>query len=99
MPRFTDQVVLITGAGSGIGRATALYFAREGAQVIVSDINESSGQQTTSFIKAEAGRASFILCDVARPEQIASLVQQVVSEYGHLDIAINNAGIGVPCRR
>ncbi len=94
MNRFTHQVVLITGAGSGIGRAAALSFAREGAQVVVADINETSGQETIALIEVEAGRASFIRCDVADPEQIADLIRQIVQQYGRLDIAINNAGIG-----
>ena len=94
MTRFIDQVVLITGAGSGIGRAAALSFAREGAQVVVSDIHETSGQQTVSLIEAATGRASFIPCDVADPEQIAHLMHQTLQHYGRLDIAVNNAGIG-----
>jgi NAD(P)-dependent dehydrogenase (short-subunit alcohol dehydrogenase family) len=94
MNRFTDQTVLITGAGSGIGRATALSFAREGARVLVSDIVESTGHETVSMIEAESGTASFVLCDVADPAQIARLVQETVARYGSLDIAINNAGVG-----
>lgn len=94
MNRFTDQVVLITGAGSGIGRAAALSFAREGAQVIVSDINEISGKETVFLIEAEAGTASFMQCDVADPDQIADLMRQILQQSGQLDIAINNAGIG-----
>ncbi len=94
MNRFDDQVVLITGAGSGIGRATALSFAREGAIVVVSDISEKGGLETVSLIEAEQGKATFIRCDVADPNQIAHLVQQTVAQYGRLDSAINNAGIG-----
>ncbi len=93
MARFTDQVVLITGAGSGIGRVAALFFAREGAQVIVSDINETSGQETVSLVEAESGRALFIQCDVADSEQIANLMRQTSQHHGRLDIAVNNAGI------
>ena len=93
MIRFTDQVVLITGAGSGIGRAAAVAFAREGAHVVVSDINEFSGQQTVALIIAEGRHASLILCDVADPEQIAQLVHQTLQQHGRLDIAVNNAGI------
>ncbi len=94
MNRFINQVVLITGAGSGIGRAAAISFAREGAQVIVSDINETSGKDTIALIEAGSGRASFIRCDVADPDQIADLIHQILQQYGRLDIAINNAGIG-----
>lgn len=94
MKRFDQQIVLITGAGSGIGRETALSFAREGGIVIVSDISESSGQETVSLIEGEGHSASFIRCDVADPAQIADLTQQAISLYGRMDIAINNAGIG-----
>ena len=93
MARFTDQVVLITGAGSGIGRATAVAFAREGAHIVVSDLNETSGQKTVALIESKAGQASFIPCDVAVPEQIANLVHHTLKQYGRLDIAVNNAGI------
>jgi len=94
MNRFTDQVVVITGAGSGIGRATALSFAREGAQVIVSDINDPSGQETVALIKAESGSASYLTCDVAKQKDIANLIRETIARHGRLDIAINNAGIG-----
>jgi NAD(P)-dependent dehydrogenase (short-subunit alcohol dehydrogenase family) len=94
MNRFTHQVVLITGGGSGIGRAAALSFAREGAQVVVADINEASGQETIALIEVEAGRAAFIQCDVAEPAQIANLIHRIVQQYKRLDMAINNAGIG-----
>ncbi|WP_373514111.1 SDR family NAD(P)-dependent oxidoreductase [Persicitalea sp.] len=94
MQRFIDQVVLITGAGSGIGRGAALAFAREGAAVVVSDLNEESGQESTSLIESEGGQSTFIRCDVTDPKQIADLVQSTLEKYGRLDIAINNAGIG-----
>ena len=94
MPRFTDQVILITGAGSGIGRGAALAFAREGAFVVVSDISEESGQETVSLIENEGGRAVFIPCDVSNSDQIADLVRKTVEQFGRLDVAINNAGIG-----
>ena len=94
MPRFTDQVILITGAGSGIGRGAALAFAREGAFVVVSDISEESGQEPVSLIENEGGRAVFIPCDVSNSDQIADLVRKTVEQFGRLDVAINNAGIG-----
>lgn len=94
MKRFDQQIVLITGAGSGIGRETALSFAREAGVVVVSDIAETSGKETVSQIEAENGIASFIRCDVADPVQLADLMQQTIAQYGRLDIAINNAGIG-----
>ena len=94
MPNFTNQVVFITGAGSGIGRATALAFAKEGAQVAIADINEENGQEVVEQIRELGGNALFIRCDVASPEQIDAAVQQTVDAYGRLDIGINNAGIG-----
>lgn len=94
MQRFTDQIILITGAGSGIGQGAALAFAREGAVVVVSDISEESGQGTVSMIEEEGGRATFIFCDVANFDQISELVRRIVAQFGRLDVAINNAGIG-----
>ena len=93
MDRFTKEVVLITGAGSGIGREAALSFAREGALVVVSDVNDQGGNETVSLIEQEGGKASYIHCDVSDPIQIAELVNQTVQVYGRLDIALNNAGI------
>ncbi len=89
--KFNNKIVLITGAGSGIGRGTALAFAREGATVVVSDINEAGGHQTVEMIGANA---VFIKADVSDPEQVESLIQQIVLKYNRLDIAINNAGVG-----
>lgn len=94
MFNFTNQVALITGSGSGIGRATALAFATAGAKVIVSDINESNGQETVQLIQEAGGEASFITCDVSQPEQVNALINQAVERYGRLDIGVNNAGIG-----
>lgn len=91
---FTHQVALVTGSGSGIGRATALAFAQAGAQVIVSDINEESGQETCRLIAGQGGEVHFIACDVGQPEQITALIDQTVAHYGRLDVAVNNAGIG-----
>lgn len=94
MPNFINQSVFITGAGSGIGRATALAFAREGAHVAIADINEENGQEVAAQIRESGGEALFIRCDVASPAQIDAAVQQTVDAYGRLDIGINNAGIG-----
>lgn len=94
MADFTNQIVFITGAGSGIGRATALAFAKAGATVVVAEINESAGQETVSQIKQLGGEGFFIHCDVAIPEQIFVAVQQTIDTYGRLDIGVNNAGIG-----
>ena len=94
MSGFTDQVVFITGAGSGIGRATAVAFAQAGARIAVAEINEVSGRQTVDQIQQAGGDALFVACDVASPEQIDAAVRQTVDTYGRLDIGVNNAGIG-----
>lgn len=94
MTTFINQVVFITGAGSGIGRATALLFAKSGATVVVAEINESNGRATVQQIEKQGGKALFVACDVAKPEQIEQATQQTVDAYGRLDIGINNAGIG-----
>ncbi len=94
MSDFTNQVVFITGAGSGIGQATALAFAKAGAFVIVSDVNQTSGPNVVSQIHQLGGNALFVACDVAVPTQIEAAIQHTVDVYGKLDIGINNAGIG-----
>lgn len=94
MKIFKNQTVIITGAGSGIGEATALLFAREGASVIVSDRNEIGGKDTVEQIKNADGEALFVQTDVADRKQVETLVNTGVDHYGRLDIMINNAGIG-----
>lgn len=93
-----DKVGIVTAAGSGIGRASALAFAEEGAKVIVSDVNKESGQETVRLIKEVGGDASFVLCDVAEEEQVINLVKNAVEIYGKLDWAHNNAGISAPTK-
>jgi len=88
-----DKVGLITGAGSGIGRATAEIFAAEGARVVVSDIDEAGGAETVARIRAAGGDAWFVRCDVARGAEVNALIQACVQHYGRLDCAFNNAGI------
>jgi len=92
--KFTDQIVFITGAGSGIGRATALAFTKAGARVAVADVNETSGRETVDLIQRAGGDALFVACNVADPVQIEAAIRQTVATYGRLDVGINNAGIG-----
>lgn len=96
MKPLDNKVAIITGAGSGIGKATAILFAKEGAKVIVSDINEEHGKQVAEEIRGSAGEAFFIKADTSKPEDNESLVKQTVDKYGALDMAVNNAGIGGP---
>ena len=92
-PRFTGKVVLITGGGSGIGRAAALAFAREGAIVAVAGRRPEPLAHTVRLIEGEGGQASAIAADVSSPADAARLVHTTVSRHGGLDIAFNNAGI------
>lgn len=91
-----NKVGLVTGASSGIGRAVALAWAREGAQVVVSDVNIAGGEETAALIRAQGGDALFVAADVGKPEDGEALVAQTLARYGRLDIACNNAGIGGP---
>ena len=88
------KVAIVTGASSGIGRATALAFAREGMQVVVSDVAVSGGEETVRLIRENGGEAIFVPCDVSKSEDVQALVRQAVAQYGRLDFACNNAGIG-----
>jgi NAD(P)-dependent dehydrogenase (short-subunit alcohol dehydrogenase family) len=87
------KVALVTGGGSGIGRATALAFAREGAQVVVADVVVEGGEETVARIKHTGGAATFVKTDVARAAEVEALVAAAVATYGRLDCAHNNAGI------
>lgn len=91
-----DQVALVTGASSGIGRAIALTWAREGAKVVVSDVNVGGGEETAALVRATGGDALFVAADVGKPEDCEALVRRTVEHHGRLDVACNNAGIGGP---
>jgi NAD(P)-dependent dehydrogenase (short-subunit alcohol dehydrogenase family) len=84
---------LVTGAGAGIGRATALAFAAEGAKVVVSDINIDGGQETVDLIEKTGGSAIFVKADISKNADVKALVSQAVANYGKINCAINNAGI------
>jgi NAD(P)-dependent dehydrogenase (short-subunit alcohol dehydrogenase family) len=90
------KVALVTGASSGIGRATALTFAREGARVIVSDVDIVHGEATAEMVRAAGAEAKFVQADVGKPADSVALVGAALKLYGRLDIACNNAGIGGP---
>jgi len=90
---LTGKVALITGAGSGIGRATAQLFAREGARVMVCDLNRSGGEATVEAIRAAGGQAQFVEADVARAADCERSVRKTLAAFGRLDVLFNNAGI------
>lgn len=92
MSRFDDQVVIITGAGSGFGEATAKRFAKEGACVVVSDIDDAGAQRVVDEIVTSGGKAMANHCNVAEEVQVQALVQQTLDAYGQIDILVNNAG-------
>jgi NAD(P)-dependent dehydrogenase (short-subunit alcohol dehydrogenase family) len=93
-PLLKDKVALVTGAASGIGRAVALAYAREGARVVVSDLQPEGGDETVRLVREAGGQACFAPADVADPAAGAVLVRRAIEAFGRLDIACNNAGIG-----
>jgi len=90
---FSGKVAVVTGGGSGIGQATALLYAQHGAKVVVSDINETGGNETVKMIKLAGGEAIFIEADVSNARQCEILTNEIIRHYDRLDIAFNNAGI------
>ncbi len=92
--KLENRVALVTGGASGIGRASALALAAEGAIVIVSDVNTTGGEETVHLLTEGGHQAIFIPCDVTRAVQVNSLVRRIVSTFGRLDCAVNNAGVG-----
>ena len=91
-----NKVALVTGASSGIGRAVALVWAREGARVVVSDVNVAGGEETAELVRKQGGDAIFVAANVGVAQESKALVDQTVAHYGRLDVACNNAGIGGP---
>jgi NAD(P)-dependent dehydrogenase (short-subunit alcohol dehydrogenase family) len=94
MASVEGKVAIITGASSGIGRACAMVLAERGANVVVSDVTVSGGEETVSLITQAGGEATFIRADVSSAGEVEALVARTVEQYGRLDIAVNNAGIG-----
>ncbi|MCX4834302.1 MULTISPECIES: glucose 1-dehydrogenase [unclassified Streptomyces] len=94
--RFAGKVAFVTGAGSGIGRATARAFAAEGADVVVADIDSAGNEETARLAAEHGGRVLTVKCDVTSSSEIRAAVEQTVREFGRLDIAFNNAGIEQP---
>ena len=92
---FSGKVALVTGGAAGIGRATALAFAAEGLQVVVSDVDVAGGEGTAQLIRDAGGEAIFVRCDVTRDAEVQGLMEQVVANFGRLDYAFNNAGIEI----
>ena len=92
MQRFKDKVCIVTGAASGIGRATAIAFGKEGGKVIVSDISETINE-VVELINSQGGTAIAQICDISNWESVSGLVQRAVQEFGRLDCAVNSAGI------
>ena len=90
---FTGKVAFVTGAAGGIGRATALAFAREGASVVVADVSEQDNQETARMIEEVGGRALAIRCDVSRAEDVKAALDKTIETFGRLDAAFNNAGV------
>ena len=90
---YMGKVAFVTGAGSGIGRATALAFAREGASVVVADVSEQANQQTARMIEELGGRALAVRCDVTRTDDVRGALEKTIETFGRLDVAFNNAGI------
>ena len=93
MSDMKGKIALVTGAATGIGRATAIEFARNGAAVVVSDVNTAEGLKTANLIENEGGEATFVECDVSASADVEALISQVLKMHGRLDAAHNNAGV------
>jgi NAD(P)-dependent dehydrogenase (short-subunit alcohol dehydrogenase family) len=93
MGRLESKVVLITGGGSGIGRAAARLFAREGARVVISDVDDQGGEETIDIVRKAGFEARFVHGDISRAGDVETMIDQAVKTYGRLDCAYNNAGI------
>ena len=93
---FAGKAAFVTGAATGIGRAAALAFAREGASVVVGDVSERGNQETARTIEELGGRALAVRCDVTRTDDVRAALNKAIEAFGHLDFAFNNAGVEQP---
>ena len=95
MSRLKDKVAVITGSGMGLGQAMALLFSREGAKIVVPDINTEAGEETVDAIREEGGDAIFVRADVSKSEDAERMIAAAVDSYGSVDVLVNNAGVQV----
>lgn len=91
--RFTDKVCIVTGGGSGIGKATCLRFAKEGGKVLVADLNKEHGEGTVNEIKQQGGEAIFVVTDVSQSSQVRATIQAAVDAWGKIDVVVNDAAM------
>jgi len=94
--KLSNKVALITGSGSGIGRASAILFSQEGARICVADVDRKGGEQTVDLIKQKGSNAIFVHADITKASDAEQMVKVTLDQYGKLDILFNNAGIGMP---
>ncbi|WP_397495591.1 SDR family NAD(P)-dependent oxidoreductase [Rhodococcus sp. KBS0724] len=94
--QLTDKSIVITGAGSGVGRAAALLFAREGGNIVCADVRDEWAKETVRLIEESGGRAVSVHCDVSSEDDIEATIKATVGEYGRLDVMYNNAGVSTP---
>jgi NAD(P)-dependent dehydrogenase (short-subunit alcohol dehydrogenase family) len=94
MLRLQNKVAVITGAASGMGRATAIRFSQEGASVVVADLNVAGGESVVRECKENGGNAVFQRADISAEDQVKAMIDRAVKEFGRLDITYNNAGLG-----
>ena len=90
---YAGKVAFVAGAGTRIGRATVLAFAREGANIVIADVSEQDNQETAGMIEESGGRALAVRCDVKRAEDVKAALDRTVETFGRLDVAFNNAGV------